>query len=165
MTYYIIGIISIVATMIVQISIAQFIQIASVVPNLLVIPLVFFSFGLRLSKNILRGIFLGFVVGLSSGINSRLFWADVFSWTLTGLLLGLVSGPINRENPAVKSFLLFLCTFLQGMFFFIPLYISPFIPSPASFFWRLLLCSFYTTFLGTFVLWLTEKKKEEGILS
>ncbi|PIZ16304.1 hypothetical protein COY51_03100 [Candidatus Desantisbacteria bacterium CG_4_10_14_0_8_um_filter_39_17] len=188
MTYYILVIISIVITMIVQISIAQFIQIASVVPNLLVLPLIFFSlarpsryksgerycdqpttFILRATssayfENVFRGIFLGFFAGLSQGINSRLFWADVFSWVLVGFLLGLVIGPINRENPVVQPLLLFLCTFLQGMFFFIPLYISPFTPSPSSFFLRLLFCSLYTTLLGTFILRLTEEKRKEGVI-
>lgn len=207
MTYYIVGIISIFITVIVQISISQVVQIASVVPNFLVISLIFFSLGLRprykfgmdylirlksfqsrqmqtsladaltifrtrglylpqekYFENIFRGIFLGFVAGFSSGINSRLFWADIFSWTLVGFLLGLIAGPINRENPVVKSLLLFSATFLQGLLFFIPLYISPFTPFPPLFFWRLLLCSLYTTLLGIFIFWLTEKKREYGVI-
>ena len=172
MAYYITGIVSIVITMIVQMSIAPLMQIASVIPNFLVIPLVFFSLGLRPKyklgerhfENVFRGIFLGFFTGLVEGINSRLFWADVFSWVLIGFLLGLIAGPINRESPLVKSLLLFSSAFLQGIFFFIPLYIS-FSVSFSLFFGRLLFCSLYTTLLGVFILRLTEEKREEGIIN
>lgn len=164
MNYYILAIISIVITIIVQISISQSMQIASVVPNLLIIPLIFFTLIPRqkhlegLLENTFRGTFLGFIAGFCHGINSMLLWADIFSWTLVGFLLGLVSGPIKRENPIVKTLLLFSSTFLQGIFFFIPL--SFFRISPL-FFWRLLFSSFYTILLGILILKLIEIKRKE----
>jgi len=181
MNYYILSIISIWITTVLQISIAPVIQVASVVPNLLIFPLIFFSLGLcpkykpkidyfakvipfQLEQMQLRGISLGFIAGLSCGINSQLLFANVFSWTLTGFILGLIAGPINRENPVLKSFLLFSFTLIQGIFFYIPLCVSRFAPSPSSFFLRLLLCGFYTTLLGTFAMWLTEKRREEGVI-
>jgi hypothetical protein len=207
MAYYIAGIISIFITIVIQISMVQFIQITSIIPNLLVIPLVFFSIGLRprfefgagylfgpksfqsrqasaglsdelsifrdkgsspsLEKyfeNIFRGAFFGFIAGFSNGITSQLFWADVFSWTSVGFFLGLIAGPVNRENPAIRSLLLFLATFLQGTLFFIPLYILLLIPFPSLFFQRLLFGSLYTVLLGTFILRLAEKKRKEGII-
>jgi len=203
MRYYVLGVLTILVTAILQIAVAPALRITSVFPNLLAIPFVFFCLGLipnirfladiaggttphtstqansalfpirgvehykfrdKGTGDILRAMLFGFLCGVSSGVNSSCFWADVLSWTVCGFFLGVVSGIVNKQNISVQVSMVFAVNLIQGILFFIIYQLITFSGFSGLFFWRLLITSFYTSFLSIFIFLFFQRRWPSGII-
>lgn len=203
MRYYALGIFTILAAAILQITVMPAFKIVSVFPNLLVIPFVFFCLGLvpnirfladitgvasshtstqassalfpirgvehykfkdKETEDILRAMFFGFLCGVSSGINSSFFWADVFSWTVCGFLLGFISGIVNKQNISAQVFMVFAVNLIQGIIFFIIYQLITFSGLSGLFFWRLFAASIYTSLLSMFIFLFFQRRRPSGVI-
>jgi len=115
-------------------------------------------------ENLLRGLVLGFLAGLMEGANSGFVAGSVLSWCAAGAFLGIVSGPINRDNEFVISILLFTSVFIQALVFsFLLVARSEDYPlGPCA--WAALISALYTTVLGTVAIRFFEKKKTASVI-
>ena len=115
-------------------------------------------------ENLLRGLVLGFLAGLMEGVNSGFVAGSVFSWCATGAFLGIVSGPINRDNELVISILLFASALIHAFIFsFLLAARSESYPlGPCA--WTALISALYTTALGTIAIRILEKKKTASVI-
>ena len=115
-------------------------------------------------ENLLRGLVLGLLAGLMEGMNSGFVAGSVFSWCAAGAFLGIVSGPINRDNEFVISILLFTSALIQALVFsFLLAARSEDYPlGPCA--WAALVSALYTTVLGTVAIRVFEKKKTASVI-
>jgi len=112
------------------------------------------------AENLFRGLILGFSAGVIEGINSRFIPASIFSWSLTGTFLGLVSGPVNKKSEVARALLLFTGAMLQALSFLILSSISSIFYPAGILFLSAFISALYTTLLGIFFIKFCERENK-----
>jgi rod shape-determining protein MreD len=106
----------------VQSTLADYIMINNVKPNLLIIFII--------SVALLRGIFEGGIVGFIAGLVQDILFGKVMGfYTLLGLYLGVTVGSLNkrlyRDNHLVVIFFTFVSTFVYEFFVYLFITLMP----------------------------------------
>lgn len=137
-------------SLILQTTVLPLLKIAGVMPDLLLVLVIFAALH--------YGLPAGWVVGLSVGLiqdflNARYLGLGALSFFATSYIIGFLEDKVFKENPFVFLILVFLGSFISNIVFFVGQSLVGSFSFSFSLFWRVLIPSaLYNVFVATVLL-------------